>query len=255
MSCHEAMRLQEYFDGELDANAAVAIETHLETCTDCAALLRDLEVGRHALRDSASYHRASDALRSRIGDALREEAGERLSRRVTPLGASFWSGALSGGGVTALAAALAFFLLLPPSANLLVGDLTNAHLRAMMSDHLVDVVSSDRHTVKPWFAGHTDVSPPAIDYAQHGFTLVGGRADYVDGRRAAVVVYRHGKHIVNLFAWIAGDESLPAPATRNGYHLIFWKSGNVAYCAISDTAPNELMTLVRLIQKAAPSRD
>ncbi len=250
MSCSEALRVQEYFDGELDAGAAADVERHLETCAECAALLKDLELTRAGLRESGPYYRASDALRARIADILDDESGERPARRPARIGKGFLWGALSGGGATALAAAFAALLFLPAAPNLAVDDLTNAHLRSMMSDHLIDVVSSDRHTVKPWFAGHTDVSPPAVDFAKDGYTLIGGRADYVDGHRAAVVVYRHGKHIINVFAWIAGDEHLPAEALRNGYHLVFWKSGNIAYCAVSDTGLEEIATLTHLIQNA-----
>ena len=250
MSCSEALRVHAYFDGELDAGAAAEVERHLETCTDCAALLKDLETTRSALRESAPYHRASSEFRERITDALDDEYGDRSRRRKSWTRISFLTGAVSGGGVTALAAVLAFFLLLQPASNLLVDDLTNAHLRSMMSDHLIDVVSSDRHTVKPWFAGHTDVSPPAINFAAQSFTLVGGRADYIDGHRAAVVVYRHGKHIINVFAWAAGDEHLPPEGLRNGYHLLFWKSGNIAFCAVSDAGLDEMKTLTQLIQNA-----
>jgi len=247
MSCNEALRVQAYFDGELDAGAAAEIERHLETCRDCAALLKDLEATRTALRERAPYHRASEELRERIADALDDEDGARRPRKRWT-GLSFLKGALSGGGVTALAAVLAFFLLLQPPPDLLVADLTNAHLRSLISDHAIDVVSSDRHTVKPWFAGHTDVSPPAVNFASQGYSLVGGRADYIDGHRAAVVVYRHGKHVINVFAWIAGDEHLPETALRNGYHLVFWKSGNVAFCAVSDAGLDEIVTLTHLIQ-------
>jgi len=248
MSCNEVLRTQAYFDGELDAGAAAEIERHLESCPDCAALLKDLEATRTALRERAPYHRAGDALRARIVDALDDEEGARSRRRKAGNGLSFLTGAASGGGV-ALAGLLAFFLLLQPQSDPLVADLTNAHLRALMSDHAMDVVSSDRHTVKPWFAGHTDVSPPAVNFAGQGYSLVGGRADYIDGHRAAVVVYRHGKHLIDVFAWIAGDERLPNSALRNGYHLVFWNSGNVAFCAISDTGLDEITSLTRLIQK------
>jgi anti-sigma factor RsiW len=250
MSCSEALRVHAYFDSELDAGAAAEVERHLETCTDCAALLKDLETTRSALRESAPYHRASSELRERIADVLDDEDGDRSRRRKSWTGISFLTGAVSGGGVTALAAVLAFFLLLQPSPDLLVADLTNAHLRSLMSDHAIDVVSSDRHTVKPWFAGHTDVSPPAVNFASQGYSLVGGRADYIDGHRAAVVVYRHGKHIINVFAWATGDEHLPAEALRNGYHLLFWKSGNIAFCAVSDAGLDEMKMLTRLIQNA-----
>ena len=150
----------------------------------------------------------------------------------------------------AFAGALAFLLMLP-SANPVVDDLTNAHLRSMMSDHLIDVVSSDRHTVKPWFAGHTDVSPPAVDFASDGYKLIGGRADYVDGHRAAVVVYRHGAHVINVFAWTHDDEKLPATASRNGYRFAFWRQGNLSFGAVSDTGPDELLALVDLVRKAS----
>jgi anti-sigma factor RsiW len=250
MSCNEALRVHQYFDGELDSGGAAEVERHLETCPDCAALLNDLQVTRNVLRESAPYYRASESLRERIAEALDDDGSERSSRRPIRANKGFLWGALSGGGATALAAVMAFLLFLPAAPNLLVDDLTNAHLRSMMSDHLIDVVSSDRHTVKPWFAGHTDVSPPAVDFAKEGFTLIGGRADYFDGHRAAVVVYRHGKHIINVFAWADGDERLPSSAMRNGYHLLFWKSGNIAFCVVSDAGIDELTTVTRLIQNA-----
>jgi anti-sigma factor RsiW len=252
MPCTEALRTQEYFDGELDASAAVAVERHLETCADCATLLADLEATRTLIREQAPYHRADDALRKRIADKLRREDGDRPRVPWFVVGNwRFLSGAASGSAATALAAALVVFAVLPPPSSLLVGDVMNAHLRSMMSDHLVDVVSSDRHTVKPWFAGHTDVSPPAVDFADQGYKLIGGRADYVDGHRAAVVVYRHGAHVINIFSWTSDSEKLPATASRNGYRFVFWRHGNLNFGAVSDTGPDELLTLVRLVQKAS----
>jgi anti-sigma factor RsiW len=252
MSCTEALRVQEYFDGELDASAAVAVEQHLESCAGCATLLADLDSGRKLLRDHATYFRADDALRDRIANSLRREEGERPTLGRLVVGNwRFLSGAASGSMVTALAAVLAIVVMAPPAPNPLVGEVMNAHLRSMMSDHLVDVVSSDRHTVKPWFAGHTDVSPPAVDFASDGYKLVGGRADYVDGHRSAVVVYRHGAHVINVFAWTHDNENLPATASRNGYRFVFWKRGNLDYGAVSDTGPDELLKLAHLVQNAA----
>jgi anti-sigma factor RsiW len=250
MSCNEALRVHAYCDGELDAAAAADIEHHLETCTDCARLLKEIEETRNALRQDAPYHRASEDLRARIAGALDDQEGSRRPRFAAWTTRSFLTGAVGGSGLTALAAVLAFVLLVQPASNLLVDDLTNAHLRSLMSDHVIDVVSSDRHTVKPWFAGHTDVSPPAVNFAAQGYTLVGGRADYIDGHRAAVVVYRHGKHVINVFAWAAGNERLPETAERNGYHLLFWRSGNLAFGAVSDAGLEEMKTLTRLIQNA-----
>jgi anti-sigma factor RsiW len=103
--------------------------------------------------------------------------------------------------------------------------------------------------VKPWFAGHADVSPAVADFVDQGYRLIGGRADYFDGQRAAVVVYQHGAHIINVFSWSADRGSLPHDATRNGYHLAFWRAGNLNYCAVSDTGWDELLKLTSLLKE------
>jgi anti-sigma factor RsiW len=121
-------------------------------------------------------------------------------------------------------------------------------LRSLASEHLIDVASSDRHTVKPWLATHADLSPPVADFSRQGFKLIGGRVDFLEGQRAAVTVYRHGAHIVNVFAWADYEDRLPDFATRNGYHIIAWKSGNLTFCAISDTAVDDILTLSRLLK-------
>jgi anti-sigma factor RsiW len=117
-----------------------------------------------------------------------------------------------------------------------------------MPDHLIDVVSTDKHTVKPWFAGHADVSPVVADFAEQGYRLIGGRADYFDHQRAAVIVYQHGSHVINVFSWAATKDSVPRDTTRNGYHMAFWRTGDLVYCAVSDTGWDELRRLVRLLQ-------
>jgi anti-sigma factor RsiW len=256
MQCAESLRVQAYFDGELDALAAADIERHSEACAECRALLEDLQHARTALRRDLTYVSTPPALRARIMRALDEESavksarfnGERLAgRRPRP----FWMGAFSGIGGTAIAAGIAFFLLAPPLTNPLLDDLVSAHVRSLMPDHLIDVVSTDKHTVKPWFAGHTDVSPVVADFAPQGYRLIGGRADYFDHQRAAVVVYQHGAHVINVFSWAADQDGLPKNTTRNGYHLAFWRTGNLVYCAVSDTAWDELLGLVRLLQEVS----
>ena len=148
----------------------------------------------------------------------------------------------------AIAAALGFFLLVPRFANPLLDELLNAHERSLMPAHLIDVVSTDKHTVKPWFAGHADVSPAVADFEAQGYKLIGGRADYLDHQRSAVVVYQHGSHVINVFSWSGSGPSLPDSVTRNGYHFISWAAGDLKYCAVSDTARDELLGLVRLLQ-------
>jgi len=253
MQCAESLRVQAYFDGELDALSAVDIERHSGTCDECRALLNDIKQTRATLRHNLRYESAPPALRARVMRALDQESEvksprlqrERItSRRLRP----FWQGAFSGIVGTGVAAGIAFFLLAPPLMRPLVDDLVSAHVRSLMPDHLIDVVSTDKHTVKPWFAGHTDVSPVVADFDQQGYRLIGGRADYFDHQRAAVVVYKHGSHVVNVFSWAAATGSIPKNTTRNGYHLAFWKTGDLVYCAVSDTAWDELLGLVRLLQ-------
>jgi len=122
-------------------------------------------------------------------------------------------------------------------------------VRSLMPTHLIDVVSTDKHTVKPWFAGHADVSPVVADFEPQGYRLVGGRVDYLDHQRSAVVVYQHGAHVINVFSWAANARGVPNNATRSGYHLAFWKAGDLEYCAVSDTAWDELLGLVRLLRE------
>jgi anti-sigma factor RsiW len=112
-----------------------------------------------------------------------------------------------------------------------------------MADHLTDVLTSDQHTVKPWLSRHIDVSPPVQELAAEGFPLVGGRIDYIDGHPAAVVVYRHAKHVINLFAWASTSADAPMRTEiRQGFNVVMWRKGGIAYAAVSDVAADQLMT-------------
>ena len=250
MACREALRVQAYFDGELDAGAAVEIEHHVESCAECASLLQELKTGRGALHQQGLYHRAGPALVSQIASALDRESGKRhwLSA-ISIWSKEFWVGAGAGGLVTAAAAVVALTLVATPASTPLADDLISAHLRSLVTGHLIDVASSDQHTVKPWFAGRADVAPTAVDFPDEDYRLAGGRLDYVDGKRTAVVVYRHGAHVINVFAWAQTNEASPETITRNGYHLVFWQSGDVVFCAVSDTTLDEILRLKRLLEE------
>jgi anti-sigma factor RsiW len=261
VQCAESLRVQAYFDGEVDAVSAAEIERHADHCNECRALLEDLQKMRSALRRDVSYAAAPPKLRAQILRALDQEdaaspgiaaappATSRTSRRSPVFrGRSFWMGAFSGIGGAAIAAAFAFFLVLPGASSPLTNDLVSAHVRSLMPAHLIDVVSTDKHTVKPWFAGHADVSPVVADFESQGYRLIGGRADYIDHQRSAVVVYQHGPHVINVFTWSAVNLRNPSNTTRNGYHLAFWQQGDIQYCAVSDTGWDELLGLVRLLR-------
>jgi anti-sigma factor RsiW len=253
MPCVESLRLQAYFDGELDALAAADVERHTEGCAECRAQLEDLQRTRGLIRGGLEYGAASPQLRARIARMLDDELPAQRRRADQPRPQAwrtrpFWVGAFGGAGAAAAAATIAFLLLFAQVPDAFLDELVAAHVRSLMPAHLTDVVSTSQHTVKPWFAGHADVSPVVADFAPQGYTLVGGRADYIDGKRVAVVVYQHGRHIINVFAW-AGRPGSSRVTTRNGYHVVFWQAGNLGYCAVSDAGWEELQGLVRLLRQ------
>lgn len=253
----DPLHLQAYFDGEVDALATAGIEQHVQQCAQCRTALQELDRTRTALREDLPDHRASDALRARLSRALDREA--RQATAHTPSRArehsrwrwpswQFWVGGASGGGLVAAATAVLAFVVWIPHMDPLAGDLLSAHVRSLMSSHPIDVVSTDRHTVKPWFTGHADVSPEVADFESQGYKLIGGRADYLDHQRAAVMVYQHGAHTIDVFSWAAGSHPAPKDVTRDGYHLACWTAADLNYCAVSDTGWDELHGLERMLQ-------
>src|SRR5271155_199314 len=217
MQCVESLRAQAYFDRELESPGAAEIERHAQHCGRCCVLLESLRQLRTGLRLELAFMRVPTALEARLARALRRESIGGITpvhrgRAWRPR--AFWRGAFTGIGCTAFAASLAFFL-------------------SLMPEHLIDVVSTDKHTVKPWFSSHADVSPAVADFELQGYRLIGGRADYFDHQRAAVVVYQRGSHVINVFSWDSNQGALPKNTIRDGYYLAFWQSGDLAYCAVS----------------------
>jgi anti-sigma factor RsiW len=141
------------------------------------------------------------------------------------------------------------YLALPSAQDRLMEELVSSHVRSLQVDHLSDVVSSDQHTVKPWFNGKLDFSPPVIDLASQEFPLVGGRLDYLDERTVAVLIYRHKLHPINLYIWPGtGRNVAPQGQDRQGYHLIHWTAGGMNYWAVSDLAASELEFFVNTLR-------
>ena len=247
MSCPDLLRTQAYLDGELDDRANREAEHHVQTCAECRAFSEAAAGLSDELRRGIARHTAPTNLRNRITGALDREV--RSAKVVDISGRrSFWKGAASGVLASGLAAALGLMIVLPPSAATLAGAVTEAHTRALMSGKTIFVASTSHHTVKPWFAARVPVSPPVADFEAQGFALAGGRTESVAGAQAAVVVYRHGNHEIDLFAWADRGSRLPGETTTRGYHAIFWKNGDLDFAAVSDTDRTELHKFVSLVR-------
>ena len=247
MSCTYLLRTQAFLDGELDAAPAAEAEAHVADCPECQSFTADAAALSDAIRSSASRYWAPPSLRAEV----RAKLGAEVARAGTFSSGNrrgFWVGAAGGAGVTALAAVLALIAMLPPSADTLAESVANAHVRALMSGPEIEVVSTSHHTVKPWFAGRVPLSPPVQDLGDEGFQLVGGRVDELAGTSAAVVVYRHGQHMIDLFVWADRGATLPREAISLGYRTIFWKRGDLDFAAVSDMDAAELRRFTALVR-------
>ncbi len=160
----------------------------------------------------------------------------------------WFSGAAAGlafGGAVAVAVMMS---LIPSENDQVIGELTDAHVRSLMAQHLLDIGSSDRQTVAPWFKGRVDVAPPVADLSGQGYELLGGRAEFIDGRRVAAVVYSRGAHYVNLFIWSDYDGERPSgTGARDGYNLVMWSARGLVFCAVSDDDTAHLQTLQKQV--------
>jgi len=245
------LQLDAYVDGELEPGDARELETHLKQCSDCARLHEARVALSAAIREQVPALRAPDALRSRVRATLRDAAGTRGVRRVMPPAARWLALAAS---LTVVAAVGSWRLALSRAGeDALAGQVLASHVRSLMPGHLTDVVSSDQHTVKPWFNGKLDFSPPVYDFAGRGFPLIGGRLDYVGGRAVAALVYGRRQHLINVLLWPATRGSVggpPSVATRQGYHFLQWTTPDYAYWVASDLGITELRDFAQLVQQA-----
>jgi anti-sigma factor (TIGR02949 family) len=249
MRCEEIRpRLDAYVDGEIAEPERLLLREHLAECPDCGPEAAALERLRDGIRQTAPVYRAPEALRSRIRVALRGEAAES-ARAMRP--APGWR-AYAASILLAVAVGSGGTLLITGErhGDTIAQELIDSHLRSLLAGHLTDVASSDQHTVKPWFAGRSEVSPPAVDLAGEGFPLVGGRLDVIAGNPVPALVYRRREHVINLFVLPASRGGLGVTLTRRGYTLRHWNEGDLGFWAASDTAPSELAEFARVFRAA-----
>jgi mycothiol system anti-sigma-R factor len=239
--------LHAYLDGELDAPGAAAFERHLQSCTECASALHSEQALRKALASAQLYEPAPDHLRQSIRSKL--PAGFQVPPKKFSvlqwgaMAAALLLAALIGGELFNVFHARSQGIVLAVAA-------VDAHLRSLQPGHLMDVESTDQHTVKPWFDGRIDFAPSVRDFANDGFPLLGGRLDVLDGHTAASLVYGRRKHIINVFV-------IQSPATnastnsgeQHGYNWLSWQKDGFTYIAVSDAAAPDLQQLRDLFRK------
>jgi anti-sigma factor RsiW len=260
-----ARLLHGYLDGELDLVRSLEIEEHLKICPDCAQELWNQQTLRKAFRSSNLYERAPAGLADRIRGSLALETADASPETGAPASKkppviTLTSRRATWNWLAVAAAILLMFTvtwrIVPGlsgrgNSDLLTQEIVSSHIRSLQPDHLFDVQSTDQHTVKPWFNGKLDFSPPVRDLAEDGYPLVGGRLDYVDHRAVAALVYQRRQHFINVFIWPEGkgkEEALRMKSLQ-GYNMIPWEANGMYHCAVSDLNSGELQQFTELLRK------
>ena len=248
MNCHDAKPLIDSFaDGELDIVNHVSLEAHLEDCVSCDHEYRNAIALKNALSDKEFYFQAPTELRTKVITSLNKTEQRSFFDKLRG-----WqlTQVLAGAMVLAIAILSAIVIFRPANSSqeLVANEVVSAHIRSLMLDHAIDVVSTDQHTVKPWFEGKLDFSPPVTDFAQQGFTLVGGRLDYVGGRPVAALVYQRRQHVINIFIYPSQDAPADGVSSRQGFNVVRWTKNGMTFWAVSDLNSAELQSFAELLQ-------
>ena len=233
MNCHEVRRtLDAYLDSELVLARQLDVKRHLAGCPTCKDAAEDITNFCSLLRMNAPVYKAPPELKAKIRAALRKESKPRFawfSQFSLPL--AYAAAVL----VLSFGLAWTWRTFSPGNDQDLIAQAIGNHARSLIAVHLVDVTSSDQHTVKPWFTGKLDYSPPVVDLAQAGYPLIGGRIDMLDQRPVAAIVYQHGNQFINLFVWpVSGRKIDMNVRSDGGYHFCGWNKAGLNYLCISE---------------------
>jgi anti-sigma factor RsiW len=254
VNCAEARDLTHlYIDQELDLVRVADVDRHLQSCPACHALYERQRALSASLKGEANYHRAPPELREHLGAALSAETGDATRPRSRRF--NRWNTGISVAAVVVLSVSVSLFMLTPTAQDRLEDEIVSSHVRSLMVNHLSDVASSDHHTVKPWFNGKLDYSPPVRDLTSQGFPLMGGRLDYLEDRPVAALVYRHRLHLINLFIWPSKSEQAQGVVVHShqGYNLLHWARGGMGFWAVSDLNKADLKQFAEEFSAGAAS--
>jgi len=241
MDCARASELLHgYLDNELDALHVQEIEAHLETCASCHGEYEQELKLRSLLQVQAPRYVAPAQLRSRILGSVRAARRARSLREWVPMGWLQFGGALAAAVV--LSSTVTYYSVVVSNTDRVADEVVASHVRSLITNRPTDVVSSDQHTVKPWFNGRVDFAPLVKDLSEQGFPLVGGRLDYVDGRPVAALMYRHRQHWISVFMWPdqPGKDTATRRFSMSGYNVAQWTSGGLRFYVVADMASPEL---------------
>ncbi len=251
MECKQARPLLDtYFDGELSSEDKENIKRHLLGCSECTSIHEQMASLRKDIL-AEGRRNAPAGLRKRVKSALENDAYVPVRSDARPSWFANAAPAMAAGLILGLVAS-------PILSDMMFGrtdlsrDIVAAHVRSQMDSHLTDVASSDMHTVKPWFSGKLDFSPPVYDLTDAGFTLIGGRVDYLDEQPVAALLYQRQRHVINLFIWPDSEARFIPMKTRQGYNVLNWRDADLTFWAISDLNKVELDEMRQLLLDRAP---
>jgi anti-sigma factor RsiW len=248
MTCQETgLLIHALADGELDLTKSLEMEAHLRECQSCARAQEEIRRLSFSMKDSSLRFTPSASFEKRLRAAVRSEAREK------PVTQSWWRWSMAAASLAVIVLVVWTAVVIsnrPASDALVAQEVVSSHVRSLMAQHLMDVPSSDQHTVKPWFDGKLDFSPPVKDLVAQGFELKGGRLDYIDDRPVAALVYQRRQHLINVFVWPAksSSKSTTQASVSQGYNLIRWTNSGMEWWAISDLNLAELQQFVQMLQ-------
>jgi anti-sigma factor RsiW len=262
MNCGESeVLLHALIDGELDAGHARDVEAHVAACPGCGEKLAAFRTMHDVMSAAPLKEAAPSHLRDRIEALMTTSPSRVVSIRefMRPTRRSFFGGFAIGSVVSAaVAATLVLTVIRRDQEQTIAEEVISAHIRSLQAGHLMDVETSDRHTVKPWFNGRVDVAPPVVDLTAESFTLLGGRLDYVDSEPVAAIVYQRRKHLINLFVaqHLGRRRGRTIADSIQGYNVRHWSQDGLDLWAVSDIVGDELDEFVQKIGSALrqPSR-
>jgi anti-sigma factor RsiW len=258
----DVRQLNAFVDGELDLAAQLELEARLKEDAALRSQVERLRSLREAVRSRADYHAAPDALRRRIGAMVAAQTAERVSADASARPAVVepasgvkavlerwfaWRPLVPALGLAAAVIFATNLVLLPARQDERIEqEVIASHVRATLAQRMIDVESSDHHTVKPWLSSRLDFSPPVYEPADRASALLGGRVDYIDGRPVATLVYRHQGHVVESYVWPSSQTRAAVKQDEaRGFHLAHWSRGGMAHWVISDLNAAEFSGLVK----------